>query len=141
MLDMKEAFYIIKVSEQLYQVRLTFNKECISTATSLEQALERINTLVDRYNTLENLIECWNSTDLKPSKTHELARNQKIYEEQGHEYKEEVEKLFTKAKPKLLTKRNKTLSPKIEIPKKEEPLEPSTTPKLIKPKKKILFKK
>lgn len=145
MQDMKDVFYIIKVREDFYQVRLKFNYECIATAFSLEEALERIKVLVERYNTLDNLIMKWKASDMRPSKPDQISRNKEEYEERGHEFEIEINKVFDQYKPKLLTKRSKLLkstTPKVnDAEQKVKNVPEAKNNILLKPKKKILFKK
>lgn len=146
MLDMNEAFYIVKVREDFYQVRLVFNKECIATAFTLEEALNKIKLLAERYCSEDKLREAWRKTDMKPSKGMTLEYNNKVYEAYKDIYKDDINKIFEAEKPKLLTKRSKLIksaTPKIndvEKQVKNAPLEAKNNI-LLKPKKKILFKK
>lgn len=146
MLDMNEAFYIVKVKEDFFQVRLVFNKECISTATSLEEALRKIKSLAENYGSEDKLIEAWRKSDIKASRGATKEYNEKLYKAFKDIYKDDINKVFEAEKPKLLTKRSKLIK---NNPVKEEPKPKknnivennnSSSNILLRPKKKILIK-
>lgn len=145
MLDMNEAFYIVKVKEDFFQVRLVFNKECISTANSLEEALRKIKSLAEKYISEDKLIEAWRKSDIKASRGATKEYNEKLYKAFKDIYKDDINKVFEAEKPKLLTKRSKLIK---NNPVKEEPkpkkniVENNNSPSniLLRPKKKILIK-
>lgn len=143
MQDMKDVFYIIKIREDLYQVRMTFNYECIATAKSLEEALGVITKLTERYVNEDTLKMAWRSSDIRPSKPDQTAHNKKIYEDRGHEFEDDINNLFEAQKPKLLKKKVNTLvtksAPKVTKKlEREEPKVEEVKPKLLKVKRKPL---
>lgn len=113
--SMQNEFYIVKCREDWWQLRLTFNKECISTSKSLDKLLISLEGILKRYSTPEELHYAWRKTDFRKMSEQEKERNVKLYKEKGQEYNEyivnTIEKLNNAIINTKLNVKRKKLSP------------------------------
>lgn len=125
-------FYIVQTKPQWYQLRLAFNKECIATAISLDDILEKLKTIAKRYETIEALQDAWRNTDFRPLSEITRERNEKEYKQHKDDYRVHIENIINDlstvklSKPKI----NKRLTPKrkLDIPKPEPIVEEVAPP-------------
>lgn len=148
-----DEFYIVQTRPQWYQLRLTFNMECIATAISLEGILERLQVIAERHEDSDTLRRAWRTTDFKPPSEATETFNEKQFKEHKDDFRSEIEKVIhdmtqvnlhlnNKKKLKKKTLNVKHNAPKINVedtPVKHDALKYKSLS--VKPKKKILSKK
>lgn len=141
-ITMVDELYIVKCRENWWQLRMTFNKECISTATSLDGIVTRLDDILKRYSCPEALRDAWRNTELRRMSEAEKGRQEKTYKEHGADFKEHVENSVKRLNGKSFstqfkTKVKKKIKCNVNIPKVEaEPIVQVNKPKAILPKKK-----
>lgn len=148
--SLAEEFYIIQTKPEWFQLRLKFNKECISTATSLDGILNNLRTIAERYEDGDTLRRAWNGTDFKKPSEMTDDYNTKQYDIHKDDFRTEIENTIAderkvNMKNSLVSpkKKVKMLKPKITLPEIEDDVLDDAPIKPLKPKlkKKLITKK
>lgn len=99
-MEFKDLFYIVKVNN-IYQLRIASNYECLSTSPTLEGIGENLKKVVERYGSVERLLMKWGKSNITSSKEIVRNYNMSIYNEYRDTYKEFIYNLLSPKKPIL----------------------------------------
>lgn len=96
---MLDTFYIIKVTDSHYQLRIKGTYFCISSAGSLDRILLSLSNIIKRYKTRSRLLSAIHKIEDKFILNPEviIIKQEKLFTEQGHIFNDYVKETINEA--------------------------------------------